>query len=1069
MANIPGINGFVQPGTFARDRVISRGVSIPGGTRIVCVMGEGLREEVIIDQARGSGLDGDAACSPTGSGDGRYFSIQNAPVVPGRTELYLNGTLLYGIEDEVDETSFDGKFEFRIDPDTGCIELQKASIGDQDGDKFSASSLNTGNGVIVDGTCGNFDLISVVDSSAPDERWTVRTIGVIRDSNGDPIPGKTTFTLSGAVSGQLRDEFGSPYLFTDSYYTGSAGAVSGNADACADGFAVASSDDFSLGDAVMKVGDATTDTTDQFIFDGDLITQGQALIGDELCVDGYVGIEIEDIEYDSTLDKTTLTLVSDSLDSTVVNTPWEIRATDLFIDDPTVLHNGVTGAPGTEGSFTSADVGKVLMICGGSSTGRYTVTEVTSSRRLRVVSFEDDTVSFPTLSDDNSDGLAELGLTFHMLQTNGVLLFGIQYGTVPFEVGDKFYIDVNSKVLAANDQLVARYIAVADINDPELFLSAQELYKKHGSPNLTNHLSLGSQLAYENGAPAVLSVQTKPPLPRRTITTLLEEETTSGEGGFSACGGTGTDCEVDDLFFIIPRPLEGLITGRPDGDTQVNIFVVRDKVETQIFPNKVSFYNSQLETAVGQNQFISSSDTSFSYTIVNTDTKVDGEGDDGVITAVDGSFSTLKYDFDADDVGKIIVVQSMEDSDGIKYTQADDISTELFASTAPGVELVITGITDDSTATVVANDVGNTVLVGDGQEVQFFIKDEADTTNVSAALLLHRDLVSSGTMQEGDGIKISYIDEVDSDFYDANWFEAYEALEREDCQMVVPLPAQNRSGIFRAAINHVNTMSSITIQKERIALIGAQKGVTAEALTGLEEVAVEDIGVLEGIQGDEPEEVLDGNTEDLVNYKLTDNYDEKRLMYFYPDEIVREVQGTNQLIDGYYLSAAAGGWFSANQNIALPLTNKVLSGFSILRDKKHRPFTLNALGAEGVTVLQPVVGGGLVLAGRTTSQSGFVEDEEPSIIFIRDRVKQVLRDSLKPFIGTVENPNTQGVLSSRVASLMSALVSQNLITNFDSIRVERDKVEPRQWNVYVRFQPAYPINWIFIDIEVGVL
>lgn len=1063
MANIPGINGFVQPNAFARDRVISRGVSIPGGTRIVCIMGEGLREEVVIEQARGSGLDGDANCSPTGSGDGRYFSLSLAPVVPGRTEVYLNGTLLYGMEGVVDDTNFDGKFDFRLDPKTGCLELQKASIGDQDGKLYSASSSNTGNGTIPDGTCGPFNLVSLVDSSAPSERWTVRAIGVIRDSNGDPIPGRTTFTATGSVSGQLRDSNGQPYLFTDSYYTNTLGAVSGTADACTDGFVVAESADFSTGSAVMKSGDATTDTTDQFVFDGDLITQGQVLVGDYLCVDGYVGIEIEDIEYNPTLDKTTLTLVTDSLDSSISNATWSIRATNVFVDDPSVLHDGVTGAPAIAGSFSARDVGKVLMICSGESVGRYTVTNVTSSRRLRVESFDDPTVGFPTLSDDDSDGLAETGLTFHLLETNGVLLFGINPGTVPFDVGDKFFIDVNSRVLAANDQLVARYISEADLNDPQLFLSAQELTTKHGTPSLKNHLSLGAQIAFENGAPAVLALQTKPPLPRRTSVTLLEEETSSGEGGFQ--GGT----EVDDLLFIIPRPTEGLITGRPDGDTQVNIFVIRDGKETQIFLNKVSFYNSQLETAVGQNKFISSSDTSFSYTIVNTDTKVDGSGDDGIITAADGTFSTLKYDFDKEDIGKIIVVQSLEDSAAVKYTDSADISTQLFGNTTSGVELIITGITNDSTVTVVANDGSNTVLAGDGQEVQFFIKDETDTTNVSAALLLHQDLVSSGTLKVGDGIKISYIDEVDADFYDSNWSEAFEALEREDCQIVVPLPAQNRSGIFRAAINHVNTMSSITIQKERVALIGAQQGVTADALIGLEEVAVEDIGVLEGIQGDDPEEVLDGNIEDLANYKLTDNYNEKRLMYFWPDQVVREVAGTNQYIDGYYIAAAAGGWFSGTQNIALPLTNKVLTGFSIPRDKKKRPFILNALGGEGVTVLQPVVGGGRVLAGRTTSQSGFVEDEEISIIFIRDRVKQVLRDSLRPFIGTVEDQNTQGVMSSRVASIMSALVSQGLITRYDSIRVERDKVDPRQWNVYLRFQPAYPINYIFIDIEVGVL
>ena len=53
MANIPGISGYIQPGVFARDRVVSRGVSLPGGLRTVCVLGEGLREETVVAAAKG--------------------------------------------------------------------------------------------------------------------------------------------------------------------------------------------------------------------------------------------------------------------------------------------------------------------------------------------------------------------------------------------------------------------------------------------------------------------------------------------------------------------------------------------------------------------------------------------------------------------------------------------------------------------------------------------------------------------------------------------------------------------------------------------------------------------------------------------------------------------------------------------------------------------------------------------------------------------------------------------------------------------------------------------------------
>jgi hypothetical protein len=169
------------------------------------------------------------------------------------------------------------------------------------------------------------------------------------------------------------------------------------------------------------------------------------------------------------------------------------------------------------------------------------------------------------------------------------------------------------------------------------------------------------------------------------------------------------------------------------------------------------------------------------------------------------------------------------------------------------------------------------------------------------------------------------------------------------------------------------------------------------------------------------------------------------------------------------MSTAAAGWLSAKQNVAIPLTFKTLSGFSLTRDKIFRQATLNSLGSVGATVVQPVTGGGQVLAGRTTSQSGYVEDEELSIVFIRDTVKRTLRNSLKSYIGGVQSADTNNLISARVNTIMSSLVTQGLVTDYGNIRVEQDKVDPRQINVFLRFVPTYPINYVFIDIEVGVV
>jgi hypothetical protein len=1077
MANIPGISGFIQPGAFARDRVITRGVSIPGGVRIICVMGEGLREETIVASAAGSGQDGSAEVNPTASsGDGRYFKLNNAPVISGRTELRLNGTLLFGKEEAIDEDPFGSGFDFRLDPATGHFELQGASIADQDGKGWSAGSMNIGNGSLVELGSDPLYTLDILDETAPEERWTIRCVSVVRDSEGNPIPGLGTFTAIGSESGQIYDSAGNAIVFNSSYYTSGAGAVSGSEDACKDGFVVESGED---GHVDVNDDDETPETVSSFIVPGDLVKAGQAIPGDFLCVDGYVGIEIEDLEYSGAEDnETTITLVTDSL---LTNTfwdeadlmSWEIRATNLLIDDQTVEHTA--GVPDTPGDFTSADIGKTVMITPGSNGfagGYYVVSQVTSSRRLRVHKLGDDTVGFPDMGQrDEEDGLADVGLTFYMLQDNGVLLLGIQEGSVPFEVGDKFFVKVKSRSLAAGDTLEAQYIYEADLNDPQLFTEANDLFTKHGLITEENTLSLGSQMVFENGAPAVLALQCKPAVPRRTSVTLLEKENSLGEGGFAACYANNAlepdNCEVDDLRFLIPRPTTGLRNGRPDPDSRVNIFIVDKDTgdETQVFPNKVDFYQSKLETDIQQDVWTASSDNAFSYTIVNAADDILENGDEGDIDEDGGGtyFTTPEVDFDASHVGMTIVVTNMDGADDTKYTSVEEIEGQLTSDNVGTQELTIASIGDDSKVYVDLD-----TSLGSYTNVQFFIKDVASNPD-DALLLIHSDLVSSGVIKEGDGIRISYVDENDADYFDTNWFNALEALEAADAQIIVPLPRQAISSIFRATVNHCENMSSIANRKERVAFIGAQIGVTPDALTGRSEVAVEDIGILEGIQGDDPEEVLDGDVEDLVNFKLSDNYTSKRCVYFYPDSIVRNVAGTNVPLHGFYIAAAAAGYLSATQNVAIPLTHKSLSGFALTRDKVFRPVILNALGGVGATVLQPVTGGGKVLAGRTTSQSGYVEDEEISIVFIRDAVKGALRSSLKGYVGGVQDANTNILVGSRVRSIMTAMAAQGLITAFKNIRVEQDKVDPRQINVYLQFSPAYPINYVFIDIEVGVV
>lgn len=1080
MANIPGISGYIQPGAFARDRIVSKGVSLPGGLRILTIMGEGKKEQVLVESAAGSGLDGSAQVSPSGSPDGRYFAIQEAPLVVGRTEVRLNGVLLQGVEAKIDESSFSSEYDYRLDPETGHLELQKSSIKDQGGKRYSAAPSNIGNGIIASGECGDYNLLDVLDGNSPSERWTVRCASVVRDANGNPIAGQSKFTLSGSVSGQVKTSSGSAFSFTDTYKSGTAGAASGNKTPSEDGTVVASNLEFGSGTATIVNGDLTAENTNVLVISGDLITFGQALVGDYLCIDGYLEDEIVDIEYDATADETTITTLNDILSidhdgqGTSEYTSWEIRATDLFIDDPDEVHtkalDGTVEVLG--GEFSGQDVGKILSICnaGSKTVGLYRVTAVTSPRRLRVVSYEDSEVAFPT--SVGVGGLIESNLTYSLLETNGVIMLGISSGTTPFEVGDKFYVDVFSRALKKSDKLEATIISELDLNDPEFFTSADRLYRKHGLPSSENTLSLGAQIAFENGAPGVLAVQCKPSVQRKISQVLIEEKTARGAGGFNACGGNYEDCELDDLMLTIPRPA-GLQKGRPAVGTNIAISVIRGGKEIQIFPNRHEFYDSLFDSKVGMERFIKSSDYSYGYTVVNTLQDVLGSGSYANISLENSEafFSTFEYDFDESDLSNSskIRISSLEKSDGTLLTIGSDISNHLFgdSSLEPELKIETSGIISDSVVKVSHYGTGVS-LVGEAEDIQFVVTNPSDTTNVDASILLNRDLVKSGTIKQGDGIKVTYIDQADSEFFDTNWFTAFEKLEAFNTQIVVPLPTQTKSSIMRQAVTHCELMSSVANKKERMAIIGAMQGVTSAALLGNEQVAVENIGVIEGIQGDDPEEILNENIEDLQNFKLDENFTSPRSIYMYPDQIVRNVNGTNTFLDGFFMAAAVGGYLSGNQNVAIPLTNKTLTGFAILRDKVFPTQILNSLGEVGATVVQPIVGGGRVLAGRTTSQTGFIEDEEISIMFIRDRVKEVLREVVKGYIGGVQSDATYALLGAKISNVMSGLVSQGLITEYTGLKVEQDKVDPRQINVFVRFAPSYPINYIFIDIEVGV-
>jgi hypothetical protein len=288
--------------------------------------------------------------------------------------------------------------------------------------------------------------------------------------------------------------------------------------------------------------------------------------------------------------------------------------------------------------------------------------------------------------------------------------------------------------------------------------------------------------------------------------------------------------------------------------------------------------------------------------------------------------------------------------------------------------------------------------------------------------------------------------------------------------MVVPLPSQTLSVIFQNGKSHVEVMSGIKNKRERVLMTGAISGLTPENVIGTEPAAVEDVGILEGIQGDEVSEILAGEVEDLTDYGVQANFgDSFRVFYFYPDQIVVQTGADRVIADGFFVAAAAAGYFSGKESIQEPLTHKTLGGFSLTRSKLFSPIIEENITAAGIALLRPIAGGGFVIFGKTTVASLLPEEEEMSVIFIRDRISKDMRTAFAPFIGKAETPTLQQTLFARAVGMTQSFLSKRLITKYKDLTVVRDPIEPRQWAVSLKVQPVFSTNWIFIRIGVGAL
>jgi len=218
---------------------------------------------------------------------------------------------------------------------------------------------------------------------------------------------------------------------------------------------------------------------------------------------------------------------------------------------------------------------------------------------------------------------------------------------------------------------------------------------------------------------------------------------------------------------------------------------------------------------------------------------------------------------------------------------------------------------------------------------------------------------------------------------------------------------------------------------------------------------------------------LDGTSNTLTAsgvQTLANAFGNNRVSLVYPGTLtynpgVDPVSGsinTNINVPGYYLAAAVAGVFVGQPNVATPITNKQVAGFTGVPNQISASDAATSYLEYGIlTVRQKRDGNLWILHGLTTDTSSWTR-QEVSISAIGDVLAQQISRDLNnsQIIGSAMTKNTVAATIGIVQSSLTTAVSNSLIQSYNNLEYFVYNSSPTTINIVFQYAPTYPINYI---------
>lgn len=245
--------------------------------------------------------------------------------------------------------------------------------------------------------------------------------------------------------------------------------------------------------------------------------------------------------------------------------------------------------------------------------------------------------------------------------------------------------------------------------------------------------------------------------------------------------------------------------------------------------------------------------------------------------------------------------------------------------------------------------------------------------------------------------------------------------------------------IVSLATNHVKIASSADISKECMTYISGDKNLTIKQI----------LQTVKGISEDNE-----------INY---------RTVYIAPTVVEKRVKDleSNRIktfrLPGCYLAAAIGA-ISTRFDVAEPLTNKSIDGFSRL-GTKYLESEMNLLASKGCLVVRQT-GTTLMIRHGITTSGNDIDDTEITTVQIRDEITYICRDILgKNFIGKKLLPSVLSDINITINNILKSLEKDQIILSASDVVVKRSTIDPRQVDVRFEVEAVYPLNYVNIEFS----